>query len=125
MSIEDWHNIKAEQNAQSEILAFLLMIVGVNLLMGGLIVTVMMVGEPIVNPFIIQQTLNYSTVLGLIFTIAGFSIISAGFILVIHYDRKRTWHIKEIEKATKLKSRKISLKSTKEMLEELSETDTK
>ena len=125
MSIEDWHNIKAEQNAQSEILAFLLMIVGVNLLMGGLIVTVMMVGEPIINPFIIQQTLNYSTVLGLIFTIAGFSIISAGFILVIHYDRKRTWHIKEIEKATKLKSRKISLKSTKEMLEELSETDTK
>jgi len=125
LSIEDWHNTKAEHNAQSEILAFLLMIVGVNLLMGGLIVTVMMVGEPIINPFIIQQTLNYSTVLGLIFTIAGFSIISAGFILVIHYDRKRTWHIKEIEKATKLKSRKISLKSTKEMLEELSETDTK
>lgn len=125
MSIEDWHNVKAEHNAQSEILAFLLMIVGVNLLMGGLIVTVMTVGEPIFNPFIIQQMLSYSSALGLILTIAGFSIISAGFMLVIYYDRKRTWHLKEIEKAAMLKSRKISMKSTKEMLEELAETDTK
>jgi hypothetical protein len=119
LSIEDWHNIKAEQNAHNEILAFLMMIVGVNLLVGGLIVTVMTVGEPIINPFNIQQVLSYSSILGLILTISGFSIISAGFILVIHYDRKRTWHLKEIEKTTALKNRKIHIRSAEQILDEL------
>lgn len=119
LSIEDWHNIKAEQNAHNEILAFLMMIVGVNLLMGGLIVTVMTVGEPIINPFNIQQVLSYSSILGLILTVAGFSIISAGFILVIHYDRKRTWHLKEIEKTTALKNRRIRVRSAGQILDEL------
>lgn len=119
LSIEDWHNIKAEQNAHNEILAFLMMIVGVNLLVGGLIVTVMTVGEPIINPFNIQQVLSYSSILGLILTIAGFSIISAGFILVIHYDRKRTWHLKEIEKTTALKNRRIHVRSAGQILDEL------
>jgi hypothetical protein len=119
LSIEDWHNIKAEQNAHNEILAFLMMIVGVNLLMGGLIVTVMTVGVPIINPFNIQQVLSYSSILGLILTISGFSIISAGFILVIHYDRKRTWHLKEIEKTTALKNRKIHIRSAEQILDEL------
>jgi hypothetical protein len=119
LSIEDWHNIKAEQNAHNEILAFLMMIVGVNLLVGGLIVTVMTVGVPIINPFNIQQVLSYSSILGLILTISGFSIISAGFILVIHYDRKRTWHLKEIEKTTALKNRKIHIRSAEQILDEL------
>lgn len=119
LSIEDWHNIKAEQNAHNEILAFLMMIVGVNLLVGGLIVTVMTVGVPIINPFNIQQVLSYSSILGLILTISGFSIISAGFILVIHYDRKRTWHLKEIEKTTALKNRRIHVRSAEQILDEL------
>lgn len=119
MSIEDWHNIKAEQNAHNEILAFLMMIVGVNLLVGGLIVTVMTVGEPIINPFNIQQVLSYSSILGLILTIAGFFLISAGFMLVIHYDRKRTWHLKEIEKTTALKNRRIRVRSAGQILDEL------
>jgi len=111
--------MKAEQNAHNEILAFLMMIVGVNLLVGGLIVTVMTVGEPIINPFNVQQMLSYSSILGLILTISGFSIISAGFILVIHYDRKRTWHLKEIEKTTALKNRRIHIRSSEQILDEL------
>jgi len=96
-----------------------MMIVGVNLLVGGLIVTVMTVGVPIINPFNIQQVLSYSSILGLILTISGFSIISAGFILVIQYDRKRTWHLKEIEKTTALKNRKIHIRSAEQILDEL------
>ena len=120
LSIEDWHNIKAEQNAHNEILAFLLLIVGVNLLIGGLIVTVFVVGEPVFNPFSISfHAGNYTAFLGLIMTMAGFSILAAGFVLVIDYDRKRTWHIKEVEKAALFKNRKFDLKSPKEMLEEI------
>jgi hypothetical protein len=119
LSIEDWHNIRAEQNAHNEILAFLLLVVGVNFLIGGLIVTVMVVGEPIFNPFNISSTTSYSTIVGFILTLSGFSILASGFVLVIHYDRKRTWHIKEVEKTTMLKNRTISAKSTKEFLEEI------
>jgi hypothetical protein len=119
LSIEDWHNIKAEQNAHNEILAFLMMVVGVNLLVGGLIVTVITVGEPIFNPFNISPTVSYSSSLGLILTFAGFTVIAAGFILVINYDRSRTWHLREVEKAAMLKSRKINVRSAQEMYTEL------
>jgi hypothetical protein len=46
LSFPDWLYRKAEQNAQSEILAFLMMVLGMNLLMGGLIVTVIAACDP-------------------------------------------------------------------------------
>ncbi len=123
MSIEDWHNTKAEQNAHNEILAFLMLVVGVNLLIGGLIVTVITVGEPIFNPFSISQTTSYSSILGLILTFAGFSVIAAGFILVVNYDRNRTWHLNEVQKAAMVKNRRINVKSAHEMLDQLVEEE--
>lgn len=123
MSIEDWHNTKAEQNAHNEILAFLMMVVGVNLLVGGLIVTVVTVGEPFLNPFSITSTASYSPVLGLILTIAGFSVVAAGFILVINYDRNRTWHLNEVQKAAMLKNRRINVKSAHEMIDQFVEEE--
>ena len=108
-----------EENAHNEILAFLLLIVGVNLLIGGLMVTVVTVGEPIFNPFSISLTTNYSAILGLMLTMAGFSILGAGLVLAIHYDRKRTWHTKEAEKAAMFNNRKISIQSSQEILEEI------
>ena len=123
MSIEDWHNTKAEQNAHNEILAFLMLVVGVNLLIGGLIVTVITVGEPILNPFSISQTTSYSSILGLILTFAGFSVIAAGFILVVNYDRNRTWHLNEVQKAAMLKNRRITVKSAHEMFDQLVEEE--
>jgi hypothetical protein len=123
LSIEDWHNTKAEQNAHNEILAFLLMVVGVNLLVGGLIVTVITVGEPILNPFNISPTIGYSPILGLILTVAGFSVIAAGFILVINYDRNRSWHLNEVQKAAMLKNRRINVKSAHDMLDQLVEEE--
>jgi hypothetical protein len=119
LSFEDFLYRKAEQNAHSEILAFLMMTLGMNLLIGGLIVTVMAVGQLNVFPFIFQQPLSQSAILGLILTLSGFSILVAGFILVIHYDRQRSWHLGQIEKSTRLKNRKITIKTVDEILEEL------
>jgi hypothetical protein len=119
LSFEDWLYKKAEQNAHSEILSFLMMVLGMNLLIGGLIVTIIVVGQPNLFLFVIQQPLNQSAALGLILTVTGFAILSAGFMMVIYYDRQRTWHLREIEKSTKIKNRKITVKTTNEILEEL------
>jgi hypothetical protein len=121
LSYEDFLYRKAEQNAHSEILAFLMMILGMNLLIGGLIVTIMAVGQLNLLPFMLQQPLTQSTTLGLILTISGFSILLAGFVLVINYDRQRSWHLSQIEKSTKLKNRKITIRTADEILETLTE----
>jgi hypothetical protein len=119
VSYEDFLYRRAEQNAHSEILAFLMMTLGMNLLIGGLIVTIMAVGQLNLFPVMLQQPLSQSATLGLILTLSGFSILLAGFILVINYDRQRSWHLSQIEKSTKLKSRKITIRTADEILEEL------
>jgi hypothetical protein len=121
LSYEDFLYRKAEQNAHSEILAFLMMILGMNLLIGGLIVTIMAVGQLNLFPLMLQQPLSQSATLGLILTLSGFSILLAGFILVINYDRQRSWHLSQIEKSTKLKNRKITIRTADEILEGLTE----
>jgi hypothetical protein len=75
------------------------------------------VGQPNLFPLMFQQPLSQSAALGLILTLSGFFILSAGFILVINYDRQRSWHLRQIEKLTQLKSRKISIRTTDEIFE--------
>lgn len=119
MSFKDWLHNRAEENAHNEILAFLTMILGINLLVGGLIVTLIVIGEPsllLVLPT--QQPLSPSVLLGLILTVAGFVLLSTGFILVVHYDRKRSWYISQIEKSNIYKKRKPFPKTVNEILEE-------
>ncbi|MDI6904022.1 MAG: hypothetical protein QMD13_00800 [Candidatus Bathyarchaeia archaeon] len=118
MSFRDWLHRKADEHAHNEILSFLLMILGVNLLMGGLLVIVIVAGEPswlLIFPYKPSQT--SSAYLGLILAIAGFALLSAGFLLVIHYDRKRSWCIKELEKSS-IHKRVSSLKSVNEIMQE-------
>ena len=100
-----------------------MMILGMNLLIGGLLVTIIVVGNPLVLPLINSQPLNQSATLGLIMTLAGFAVLSIGFLLLVHYDRKRSWHLGEIEKSTLLRNRKIKVRSTSEILEELTEKE--
>jgi hypothetical protein len=44
--MENWLHRKAEENARNEILAFLMIILGVNLLTGGLLAIIIAAGEP-------------------------------------------------------------------------------
>ena len=117
--MEDWLHRKAEENAHNEILAFLMIILGVNLLVGGLLAIIVAAGEPnwlLIFPYMpLQASPAY---LGLILTVAGFAILAAGFVLVIHYDRKRSWYIKEIEKSSLPKKWKTDNKTVDQILEE-------
>lgn len=121
MSFEDWLYRKADQNAHNEILAFLMMIMGINLLIGGLVVTVITVGEPALLPFIIQQPHSYPAMIGFTLTLAGFAILAVGFILVVHYDRERSWYVGETTKSTMYRKKKPTTKTINETLEELAD----
>ncbi|MEM3714381.1 MAG: hypothetical protein QXF82_05475 [Nitrososphaeria archaeon] len=71
--MEDWMHRKAEENAHNEISAFLMTILGVNLLMGGLIVVILVAKEPnwlLIFLYVTSQ--GSSAYIGLILTIAGF-----------------------------------------------------
>ena len=119
MSFEDWLYRKSEQNAHSEILAFLMVVLGVNILIGGLVVTIITVGQASLLFSMFSQSLNSSGVLGLVLTLVGFCLLCAGFILVVYYDRERSWYLGEIEKSTQIKNRKISVRTAHDVLEEL------
>ena len=121
LSFEDWLYRKSEQNAHSEILAFLMMVLGVNLLVGGLVVTLMMVGESPLFLFMFAQPVNASSVVGLVLTLVGFCLLCAGFLMVVHYDKERSWYLGEIEKSTKIRNRKVTVKAAHDILEELVE----
>jgi len=121
LSFEDWQYRQAEKNAHNEILALIVMVLGANLLIGGLIITVLTTGQPIIIPFITQQTINLPIALGVILTNSGFAILFAGFALGIHYDKQRSWHLKEIDKSSDRKNWQVAVKTANEMLQEIDE----
>ena len=100
-------------------MAFLLVVLSVNLLLGGLVVTVLTVGQQTMLPFLVVQTSSASSVLGLILTVAGFFLLCLGFILVVYYDKERSWYLGEIDRSTQLKNRKVKVKTAHDVLEEL------
>ncbi|MEM2912323.1 MAG: hypothetical protein QW146_07455 [Candidatus Bathyarchaeia archaeon] len=119
MLIEDWLHKKAEEYAHNEILALLLIILGVNLLTTGLLVTIYSLSEEWGQLFLTFKQLQSATAtLGLILTAAGFSVSSAGFILVIHYDRKKSWYRRQIEDSSIMKKLKAEVKTVDQILEE-------
>jgi len=116
MYFEGWLYRKAEENAHNEILAFLSMILGMNLLMGGLLMSLAVFGEltVLLHPYSLPP--SFSAYSGFILSAVGFAVLSAGFIFVLYYSRKRLWYINEIQKpATR---RKIASKTVTETLEE-------
>jgi hypothetical protein len=117
LSYEDWLYRKADQYAHNEILAFLMMILGMISLVGGLSITVAVSGQLLLIPMIDQYPLSSSSSVGLVLTTAGFIVLLGGFVSTVHYDRKRTWHVGQIEKAHQLKNRKIDIHIMKEALE--------
>ncbi|MEM2102659.1 MAG: hypothetical protein QXM22_04015 [Candidatus Bathyarchaeia archaeon] len=105
MSFEDWLYKKANQNAHNEILAFLMMIIGMHLLIGGLVITTIAIGEPLLFSFMTQRPTTSSETLGLVLTTTGFAIVSVGFLLVVYYDKEASWYMRETEKSTTRKKK--------------------
>lgn len=117
--MEDWLHKKAEEYAHNEILALLLIILGVNFLTTGLLVTLFSLGEEGLQLFLTFKQLQSATAtLGLILAAAGFGVSSAGFLLVIHYDRKKSWYRRQLEDSSIMKKWKTEVKTVDQILEE-------
>jgi hypothetical protein len=97
------------------------MVIGVNLLVGGIIITVFTTGQPVVIPFITQQFINLPIALAVVLTNSGFAITLAGFALSIHYDKQRCWYLEEIDKSGGRKNWQIAVKTANEMLQQIEE----
>ncbi|UCE28919.1 MAG: hypothetical protein JSV85_06565 [Candidatus Bathyarchaeota archaeon] len=99
MSYGDFLYRKAEDIARNEILSFLTVILGTVILMGGLLVTIIAAEQP--KWFLLPYQLpSYpSAFLGLILTLTGFLLVSVGFIMVIYYDRRKSWCMNQMEES--------------------------
>lgn len=116
MSMENRFYRSAAKYAHNEILSFLMMILGMNLLIGGVIVIMISTGESSLGALYLLT--SYSGILGLILTSAGFTIISVGFILAVHYDKRRSWYLSQLEKSAVPDEPKAALKMANKILQE-------
>lgn len=88
----DYMRESVEELRHKETLAFLIMIMGMISLMGGLTMTSILAGQIswfLILPF--DVTSSPSSLLGITLTLLGFGLTSAGFILAIYYDREKNW----------------------------------
>jgi hypothetical protein len=118
LSYEDWLQRKAAESAHNEVLSFLTVIAGINISMGGLIVTIMILGGPNFLLFLRQQPITVSVALGPILTFLGFIVAATGFVLTFYHDRKRSWYLGEVQKSSIFEKKKDESKTAKEVLEE-------
>jgi hypothetical protein len=122
MSFGDYLHRKADDSTHNEILAFLTVILGAVILMGGFLVTFIVAEQPkwfILFPY--QLSSQPSSVLGLILALTGFLLISTGFIMIIYYDRRKEWCLSQIEETNPYKNsarKRLKLERIKNLVEE-------
>ena len=89
-----------EELRHRETLAFLIMIMGMISLMGGLTITIILANRLSWFLFIpYEPTSGPSSLLGMALTLLGFALTSAGFVLAVHYDREKMWFLKQLREA--------------------------
>lgn len=99
----DYMRENVEELRHKETLAFLIMIMGMISLMGGLTMTILLANHLswfLFFPY--EPTYNHSTLLGMTLTLLGFGLTSAGFVLAVHYDREKMWFLKQLRESNVL-----------------------
>ncbi len=95
----DYMRENVEELRHRETLAFLIMVMGMISLMGGLTITGILASQLswfLIFPY--EATSSPSSLLGMTLTLLGFGLTSAGFVLAVYYDREKMWfleHLKE------------------------------
>jgi len=89
-----------EELRHRETLAFLIMIMGMVALMGGLSVTVILATQLswfLFFPY--EPTSSPSSLLSMTLTLLGFALTSAGFVLAVYYDREKMWFLNQLRES--------------------------
>ena len=96
----DYMRENVEELRHRETLAFLIMVMGMISLMGGFTMTAVAADKLdwfFLLPF--ERTLGPSGLLGLALTLLGYGLTSAGFVLAVHYDREKTWFLRQLRES--------------------------
>lgn len=107
MALRDYLHEKAEESRHNETLGFLIMVIGVNFLVGGIVATVVTVENPEWLLFI-PYKLNsdpYSLV-GLSFASIGLVLLVLGIVFSVHSALQRSLYMDRLKEAQTLEAEK-------------------
>jgi hypothetical protein len=100
MSISEYLHENAAESRHKESVGFSLVVLGMVLIVGGLLITLVTVGNPDWFLFIPwKQTSDPTGLISLFMTLSGFVIIFAGAIYIIFASSKRAGYLSSLQKA--------------------------
>jgi len=108
LALRDYLHEKAEESRHNETLGFLIMIVGVNLLVGGTLATVVTAENPNWLLFIPYQLTSHPySLVGLSFAVIGLVLLVLGIIFSVHSALQRSMYMDRLKDAQKLEAQEI------------------
>jgi len=100
MSIREYLHENAEESRHKEAVGFSLVVLGMVLLVGGVLIILVTVGNPDWFLFIPwKQTSNPTSVISLFMISSGFLVIFSGAIYIILASSKRSGYLSSLKKA--------------------------
>ncbi len=108
MALRDYLHEKAEESRHNETLAFLIMVIGVNFFVGGIVATVVTVEDPewlLFIPYRVNS--NPYSLLGLSFISIGLVLLVLGIVFSIHSALQRSLYMDRLKESQKLEAQKI------------------
>lgn len=101
MSISEYLHENAAESRHKESVGFSLVVLGMVLIVGGLLITLVTIGNPDWFLFIPwKQTSDPTGLISLFMTLSGFVIIFAGAIYIIFASSKRAGYLSSLKKAS-------------------------
>lgn len=100
MSIREYLHESAEESRHKESVGFSMVVLGMVLLVGGVLITLVTAENPdwfLLIPW--KQTSNPTSLISLLMTLSGFAIIFAGAIYIMFASSKRAGYLSSLKKA--------------------------
>lgn len=98
MSFEEYLREKAAESRQKETVGFSLIVLGMVLLVGGLLITLIVVGNPDWFLFIPwKRTSDPTSMISLSMTLSGFVLAFAGATYIIFASSERSWYLRSLK----------------------------
>lgn len=105
MALRDYLHEKAEESRHNETLAFLIVVIGVNFLVGGMVATVVAVESPEWLLFIPYKLNSHPySLVGLSFTSIGLVLLVLGIVFSIHSALQRSLYMDRLKESQKLEA---------------------
>jgi len=100
MSLSEYLHENAAESRHKEAVGFSVVVLGMVLLVGGVLLTLVTVGNPDWFLFIPwKQTSNPTSLISLFMTLGGFMILFAGAIYIIFASSQRSGYLRSLKKA--------------------------